>query len=197
MEGIYPLILDGEQAGEVTVSAQGAWTVVSVRCAMRPGIVRVSVYGAGREGYLGVLTPEGDALTLHRRLSRNALRDFPEPVEYAGAAGAPAVKESVGRDDPGAPPAEEPADCDDPGAPPVEEAPPAEEAPTKDEAPPDVEALSWYASPDGALVCFDGTENLLALPLGDMRIPAQGGSQRTVEGRDYMVFRTQNGKIVT
>ena len=191
MEGIYPLLLDGERAGELTVSVQGAWTLFAVRCAPRPGIVRVSVYGAGREGYLGVLTPEGDALTLRRRLSRSALRGFPETIEYAGAAGrlqnaapdpAPPPEECV---DSTSQPSEDPARCADPAPPPAEK------------APPDPEALSWYASPDGALVCFDGTENLLALPLGDARIPAGGGQKRTVEGREYMVFRTRDGRIIT
>ena len=73
-QGVYPLLLDGERAGEVRVSAEGAWTVFNVKSAMRPGIVRISVYGDGREGYLGVLAPEGEGLTLCRRLSPGALR---------------------------------------------------------------------------------------------------------------------------
>ena len=88
-QGVYPLLLDGERAGEVRVSAEGAWTVFNVKSAMRPGIVRVSVYGDGREGYLGVLAPEGEGLTLCRRISPGALRAFPGRIEYAGPAGAP------------------------------------------------------------------------------------------------------------
>ena len=54
----------------------------------------------------------------------------------------------------------------------------------------------WYASPDGALVCFDGTQNLLALPAGDPRIPSgAAGERRSVDGRDYLVFPTKNGKV--
>ena len=188
-QGVYPLLLDGERAGEVRVSAEGAWTVFSVDCAMRPGIVRVSVYGAGREGYLGVLAPEGERLTLCRRISRSALREFPAQIEYAAAAGAPI---------PAAPPEEPPegseaAECEAPAAPPEPEKAPEE----KDASPPGLEDLYWYASPDGALVCFDGTENLVALPLGDARIPAGGGGwQKTIEGRAYMVYRTRDGRLL-
>ena len=192
-QGVYPLLLDGERAGELRVSAEGAWTVFRVDCAMRPGIVRVSVYGAGREGYLGVLAPEGERLTLCRRLSPSALREFPAQIEYAAAAGQP-----IEIDDSAAPPEEPPEEAEaagrgEPAPPPEPKAPPEE----KDATPPGLEDLYWYASPDGALVCFDGTENLLALPLGDARIPAADGRKRTIEGREYMVFRTRDGRIVT
>ena len=188
-QGVYPLLLDGERAGEVRVSAEGAWTVFSVDCAMRPDIVRVSVYGKGREGYLGVLAPEGERLTLCRRFSRSALREFPAQIEYAAMAGAPIVRE-----DPAAPPeGPAPAGCGDPAAPTEPEDSPEE----KDASPPGIEDLYWYASPDGALVCFDGTENLIALPRGDGRIPAGGGGwQKTIEGRAYVVFRTRDGRLL-
>ena len=68
MEGTYPLLLDGARTGEVRVDTEGGWTVFDVQSEYVAGVVRVSVYGAGREGYLGVLAPEGEALTLHRRL---------------------------------------------------------------------------------------------------------------------------------
>lgn len=58
------------------------------------------------------------------------------------------------------------------------------------------EELYWYSSPDGALVCFDGERSLIALPLGDGRIPRNiEGQLRTVEGKKYMVYITKNGRI--
>ena len=193
-QGVYPLLLDGERAGEVRVSAEGAWTVFSVDCAMRPDIVRVSVYGEGREGYLGVLAPEGERLTLCRRLSPGALREFPAQIEYAAGAGQPMERgeTAVSQEEPPEPETAT-AGRDDPGTPHETEAPPEE----KDASPPGIEDLYWYASPDGALVCFDGAENLIALPSGDGRIPAGGGGwQKTIEGRAYMVFRTKDGRLV-
>lgn len=193
-QGIYPLLLDGERAGEVRVSAEGAWTVFNVKSAMRPGIVRVSVYGDGREGYLGVLAPEGEALALCRRLSPGALRAFPGRIEYAGRAGAPGAKAAP--ENPPEPACEEEAPQAEPAEEPqAETEEPQPEAQT--EAPPGIEDLYWYASPDGALVCFDGTENLIALPLGDARIPGGGGGWRKrIEGREYMVYRTKDGRLV-
>ncbi len=45
----YPLILDGQEAGEVLVTRARGWTVFEARCAAAPGIVPISVYGAGTE----------------------------------------------------------------------------------------------------------------------------------------------------
>ncbi len=186
----YPLILDGRQAGEVTVTRAGGWTVFRARCTGASGIVRISVYGGGREGYLGVLAPEEDAMTLCRRMSRSALRDFPSPIEYAGRAGQPCTDEAAPEE--AAPEAPEETTAPAPAEPPAEQAREAEA-----ESPPELADAYWYASPDGALVCFDGRENLIALPAGDERIPAGGGGwPRSIEGRDYIIFRTENGRLI-
>ena len=193
----YPLILDGAQAGTVTVRREGGWTVFDVQCAAAEGVRRVSVYGGGAEGYLGVLAPENGAMTLHRRFSRSAMRAFPAHIEYAGYAGQPCTAPEPPEES--APP-EKPIPPEEPAPPeestPQEEPPQEEPAPNK-EAPPALEDVYWYASPDGALVCFDGEHNLIALPVGDARIPeGPGGWQRTIEGRDYVVYRTKDGKLL-
>ena len=65
-------------------------------------------------------------------------------------------------------------------------------------SPGDMEDLCWYASPDGALVCFDGVHSLIALPLKDERVPKNiPGQPRQIEGRDYLVYMTKNGRIVS
>jgi hypothetical protein len=203
MEEQYPLILDGREAGVLSVKKVGGWTLFDVRCESAEGIVRVSAYGAEGEGYLGVLAPEGEALALCRRLSPGALRAFPGRIEYAGAAGAPGAKaapenppEPAAPENPPEPACEEEAPQAEPAEEPqAETEEPQPEAQT--EAPPGIEDLYWYASPDGALVCFDGTENLIALPLGDTRIPGGGGGWRKrIEGRDYMVYRTKDGRLL-
>ncbi len=212
----YPIVIDEALAGKLTVDRQGPRTVFEADCRMLPGLVRLSVYGGGLEGYLGVLAPEGDKLRLRKTLSRTQMRGFPQEIESveraglareaepepakpaepilmqtaeppppceAGEAPAPAV---IAAEAP--PPEPEPDDCTDAGA---------EEHCPRTEAEEDVEELSWYSSPDGALVCFDGSENLIALPLGDTRIPADiPGQRRTVEGREYLVYRTRSGRIV-
>ena len=202
---IYPLILDGTKTGEVAVRREGGWTVFDARSVMLSDVVRISVYGGEREGYLGVLAPEGDQLTLHRRFSRSAMRDFPATIEFAGRSGR------------GGSAATETADTEQAVEPKVEAAAPEEAektapqaadnggAPKEDEnkedeneeAPPRIEDVYWYASPDGALVCFDGTHNLIALPVGDQRIPdGHGGWPREIEGREYIIYRTKDGRLV-
>ena len=198
----YPLILDGESAGEVAVRRTGGWTFFDVRCTgAASGIVRVSVYGGGREGYLGVLAPEGDGMVLQRRLSRLDLRGFPEQIAYAGRAGQPLGAES----EPDEPESTEAETAAFPAAQAPEEnaepVPPAQDAQagpdTRQEEPPELEDVYWYASPDGALVAFDGEQNMIALPAGDPRIPGgPGGWPRRIEGRDYVVYRTKDGRLI-
>ena len=209
----YPLILDGAETGKVTLEREGGWTLFDVRSAMLPGIIRVSVYGEGREGYLGVLAPEGEGLALRRRVSRSEMRDFPAAIAYAGRAGHPiTVWEPEADPDPVGGETREPQEvpeCDAAAgeiqpkpveapefAPPPEPVPDPEQS-MPEEAPPLPEDVYWYASPDGALVCFDGERNLIALPLGDDRIPEGiGGRRQTIEGREYVVYPTKDGKLI-
>ena len=173
MEGVYPIWIDGEAAGKLTVRAAGGRTVFSAVCRPLEGVVRISVYGGGREGYLGVLAPEGDALTLEKSFSRAALREFPAEIERVERAGMQTLP-----------------------LPPERETKPELE-PAPEPLPEDTEGLSWYASPDGALVAHEGARDLIALPLGDERIPPSvPGRDRTIEGKNYVVYITKDGRIV-
>ena len=69
LEGVYPIMIDGVLAGKLTVTAQGARTAFDAVCRPLPGIVRISVYGGGAEGTLGVLVPDGEQFSLHKTLS--------------------------------------------------------------------------------------------------------------------------------
>ena len=172
LEGTYPILIDGALAGSLTVTAAGGRTAFSAVCRQLDGVVRISVYGGGREGYLGVLAPEGGGLALRRTLSRAALRDFPAEIAAVGRSG---------------------AQPEEPAAPEPEQVSAGTPEP---ETPEEAEELRWYSSPDGALVCFDGTHSLIALPSGDERIPADvPGSPREIAGRAYLVYRTRNGRI--
>jgi len=85
--GSYPIILDGETVGELTVTRQGLFWSFEAECEPRREIVRLSVYGDGSEGYLGTMEPIGDMLKLTKKFSRAALREFPEKISYAGQKG--------------------------------------------------------------------------------------------------------------
>lgn len=168
MEGKYPLLIDGRESGELRVTRRGALTLFEAEAEDGGGILRLSVYGGGREGYLGVMSPSGEGrVALRRQLSRAALRDFPEQIEYAAPAGA-------------APTVTEP----EPGPEP-ESAPEPEPGP--DEGPEG--GLIWYSSPDGTLSAHDGRRLLVALPADDARVPAWAGDVvRYINGRKYVVF---------
>ena len=170
LEGVYPIIIDGELMGKLTVTVQGGYTVFDAVCRPLAGIVRVSAYGGGREGCLGILAPDGEQLSLHKKLSRADLRDFPQEIESVERSGARREKTEALQS----------------------------EADRETEAPPEEnDELFWYSSPDGALVCFDGQRSLIALPLGDERIPeGYGGYRRRVGGKEYLVYITKNGRIV-
>ena len=168
MEGKYPLLIDGRESGELRVTRRGALTLFEAEAEDGGGILRLSVYGGGREGYLGVMSPSGEGrVALRRQLSRAALRDVPEQIEYAAPAGAaPAVTEPE--------PGPEPESAPEP-------------EPGQDEGPEG--GLIWYSSPDGTLSAHDGRRLLVALPADDARVPAWAGDVvRSINGRKYVVF---------
>ncbi|MCM1150298.1 MAG: hypothetical protein NC319_09490, partial [Butyricicoccus sp.] len=87
MEGKYPIIVDGAPLGALEVRKSGARTQFAARCRMVEGLLRISVYGEGKEGYLGVMAPESGELTLTRTLSPLDMRAFPGRIEGVGRAG--------------------------------------------------------------------------------------------------------------
>lgn len=165
MEGSWPVMFGGREIGSLRAYARGAMTVFEAEAADPGGVLRLSVYGGGREGYLGVMSPAGEGrVALRRSLSRAALRGFPERIEYAAPSGEAAA----------APEPEKPAPE------PVSEPEPEPEP---------EDGLIWYSSPDGTLSAHDGRRLLVALPADDARVPAWAGDVvRYINGRKYVVF---------
>ncbi|MGE4354746.1 MAG: hypothetical protein AB7D36_11770 [Oscillospiraceae bacterium] len=87
MTGEYPVILDGEKVGTLNITRQGIKYVFDAFCPDTDNLIRLSVYGDGGEGYLGVMQPDKGGMRLHREMSRNALSQFPKTIKYAGRAG--------------------------------------------------------------------------------------------------------------
>lgn len=156
---ICPIRLGGEKAGELRVERQGPWTVFAARCRDDGRLLRLSVYGGGREGYLGVLIPERGELRLTKRLSRAAMADFPERIEYAAEAGAA------------------------PGPAP----PPAEEPPLPPVRGRETETL-WYAVGDGTLYTCRADGAFRAVPLIAGALPPGAAERRAIEGVEYALF---------
>lgn len=172
MTGRWPVIIGGTERGSVTAERCGAYTLISAEARAEAGLVRLSLYGAGRELYLGVLAPDGGGLArLRRRFTRSELASFAAEPEYAAPAG---LERS-------------PA--------PGDAAAPAEEAPAGDVGAEDgagdgsEDGELWYSAPDGTLSRFDGRRLLVALPAENVRVPAWArGVVRRINGREYVVF---------
>lgn len=172
MTGKYDITKDRERIGSLSVEKQGGYTLFSADCGPVPGIFRLSVYGQGREGYLGVMIPEHGRLRLEKKLSAWALRDFPQLIELVGPAGGMEKKEEPKEET-----KEEPAPTGSG----------VDSRPSMDEDGP-----FWYASPDGALFSADSGREMLALPPGDARAPQNiPGENRVIEGKEYLVYITK------
>ena len=85
--GVFPIIFDGVTSGEISIMREGLFWLFDAKCLMQNDIVRLSVFGNGQEGYLGVMEPTGDILTLKKKLSRSAVKDFPQIITHGGRKG--------------------------------------------------------------------------------------------------------------
>ncbi len=193
----HPIIIDGNAAGSLTVTEDGLFTVFEATLPGYGELLRLSVYGGGREGYLGVMQPWSGGLYLRRRLSRSELRRMPEVIEYAAPAGLCTTAEGVAAGHMGGTEAEAEAESvqlsDEPRADsagggaetePEYDTHNAEAAENKD----DEDGLLWFSRPDGTLTAFDGWGSIVAIP-AELRRDAPGAVIKKINGRIYMLFR--------
>lgn len=163
METRVAIRWDNADRGELCVKEEGLTTVFSARCEDPGRLFRLSVYGGGKEGYLGVMQPERGLLTLQKRLTRTAMAGFPDMIEYAGEAG--------GRPAQSAPP--EPA---------KEAAPPA--AKTEENT-----DLLWYRLGDGSLYTVYRRQPYRAVPFCPGGVSRENFvEKRIIEGIAYAVY---------
>ena len=191
----HPIIIDGNAAGSLTVSEDGLFTVFEATLPGYGELLRLSVYGGGREGYLGVMQPWSGGLYLRRRLSRSELRRMPETIEYAAPAGlcTPAEdgRATEGNTDGASAKAEAESVqlSDEPRADSAggeAEAAAEHDAPAAENSGED--GLLWFSRPDGTLTAFDGRSSIVAIP-AELRRDAPGAVIKKINGRIYMLFR--------
>lgn len=205
MLGTYPVMIDGAELGVLNVRQDGIMTVFEAQCADTGALVRLSVYGE-KEGYLGVMLPNGNGqLTLHKRMSRAALQDFPATIQFAGLSG---IESKLTRSVDTAEPLQESPDAcaeelPEPEQP--EEAAPLCEMPmleTPDEchdkaSPEAVAEMQWRRGAGGALIGTQGNVRCLAVPLKSGVAPVGGNfEKRRINNVEYAVFEIKNGKII-
>ena len=160
MSDTYPLILDSATKGSLQVTKQGLITEFIARCPDPGRLVRLSVFGEGKEGYLGVMEPEGGELRLCRRFSRAAMAGFPETIAYASEAG-------EGR------------------AP----APVADRKPSRGAGRSRQQDVLWRRVGDGSLFTVMGGRAYRAVPMADLGLPlSKASDRRVIEGVEYVIF---------
>lgn len=87
LTGNYPIIIDGRECGRIDVGRDGLFWSFEATSAMSDGIIRLSVFGEEGEGYLGVMEPAGERMRLKKKLSRSAIKDFPQKITHGGRQG--------------------------------------------------------------------------------------------------------------
>lgn len=179
MEGNYPVSIKGEVCGSLCVSKEGAYTRFTVDCIGGGEVIRLSVYGGGKEGYLGVPVPKDGRLRLDKKFSPNAMKDFPDVIERCSLAGEKSCEEKPAEKDEAKCDNTEPEIC-------------AETETKTDAERPKDESTYWYATTDGALVSRDGEREMVALRPDDERVPKDfPGEPRVIDGKEYLVYITK------
>lgn len=187
MIGEYPVIVNGQNTGTLSVSKDGIMTVFDARCKDSGELLRLSVYG-DKEAYLGVMAPDGGGeVHLHKRLSRAALADFPETIRYAAPAGMKVPEDAVKPEEEELP--EEPAPEPEPE--PESVMPPDDCKTSEVEERPQVH---WRHGAGGALVGTDSDRRYLAIPIKAGVIPVGGDyERRMIDDTEYAVFEIKKG----
>ena len=179
----YPLIIDGTDAGTLSVSEEGLYTCFEARAGERDGLVRLWVCGGGECAYLGVMQPWSGGLYLRRRLSRRELKGFPAQIEYAADQGG----ESLHNSESSAAKSDTESVVSASSLHNIE-TPSSTSCPFPADIPEDAPSLQWFSRRDGTLVSFDGISCLVALP-AQLRHADRRAVIREIAGRKYMVFR--------
>ena len=193
MSETYPVLINGEKKGTLTVSREGLTTRFDAKCEDPGTLVRLSVYGGGKEGYLGVMTPENGVLTLHRRLTRAALAAFPAEIELAAEAGrntsAPERR----------PESERPPEKRAETAAPVQTTP-AQPVAIQNTAPKPRERagdIVWRDAGDGSLYTVYKNQPYRAIPMAAWGLPTERMvEKRTIHGVEYAIFALKDGRIL-
>lgn len=193
MSETYPVLINGEKKGTLAVSREGLTTRFDAKCEDPGTLVRLSVYGGGREGYLGVMTPENGVLTLHRKLTRAALAAFPVEIEFAAEAGRKTAAPER-RPEAGQTPEKRPEPAPAQSAPAAQSAPMAGTAPRPRERAGDI---VWRDAGDGSLYTVYKNQPYRAIPMAAWGLPTERMvEKRVINGVEYAIFALKDGRIL-
>ena len=182
-----PILIDGQETGKLEICREGNYTLFRGRCADPGRLLRLSVYGGEKEGYIGVMMPEGGVVTVTKRCSRYELRNYPETIEYAGEAGQPPKKrETEPSPEQNALPEPLP-----PEEPPEREENVLPESGEESAEPPGDGELVWYETGDGSLYTRWEGRCFVAVPCS-LGVPSEKIlERRCIEGTEYAVLEAE------
>ena len=84
----YPFYYNGKRAGILCVTESGIYTVFRLTAeGINEKMLRVSVYGEGREACLGLAEVREGRAEFEKKLSRRAMQELPGKIGYAAKAG--------------------------------------------------------------------------------------------------------------
>ena len=90
----YPFYYSGKRSGTLSVSQSGVYTLFRVNAEnIGEKMLRVSVYGDGKEYCLGVAEVRERKLYFEKKLSRNCMKGLPQNIEYAAQSGEKSEKD--------------------------------------------------------------------------------------------------------
>ena len=204
MSETYPVLINGEKKGTLAVSREGLTTRFDAKCEDPGTLVRLSVYGGGREGYLGVMTPENGVLTLRRKLTRAALAAFPVEIEFAAEAGrktaAPERRPEAGQTPEKRAEAAASAQAAPGPSAPGQSAPRPNAAPMPNAAARPRERagdIVWRDAGDGSLYTVYKNQPYRAIPMAAWGLPMERMvEKRVINGVEYAIFALKDGRIL-
>ncbi|MDL2300245.1 hypothetical protein LJC01_01210 [Clostridiaceae bacterium OttesenSCG-928-D20] len=95
MEKSFSIYHNSKIIGELRLREEGLLSVFEGECENIGELFRLSVYGGGREGYIGVMLPSDDKFSIKKSLTKSEMRDFPKEIEYAARAGQGSLERAI------------------------------------------------------------------------------------------------------
>lgn len=165
----YPIFIGGEERGTLNVAQEGLYTLFEAELPkVHEGLYRIWLHGGGQSAYLGLMQPWSGGMYLMKKLSKNAMRGFPQIIEKVSDEERIWPEKTAERVE--------------------KEAEPAPSCPYPAPVPQEELGLLWLRRTDGSLVAHDGISSLVALP-AKLRRETGGAVLRQIEGKEYIVFR--------
>lgn len=156
----YPIIKNGEEIGTLSVTKEGLLTIFEGYAKDEGEFLRLSVYGDGIEGKLGLMQPVDGVLKLKKSLSAAAMRSFPRKITMVAPSGLRQQGMKKER-----------------------------QIKKVTEEKDDIEDVLWFSMSDGCLRTTVQDKTLIAMPIEQINFPRGAKYDlRVIEGVEYVVF---------